>query len=230
MTGHIQRLHHGVSTLFACLEDALKHVCQDLETALGGRTAHPSQHGLKGAQGLSSPIDTPLAHQALRDGMPLRAACGIMTPRDTQTQGIAQLALQLCFPKARTTAVPAARIGQAQQACRLGIRRLPVFLPPTRARCNSKRGGIRRLANVDAPCMSLPIEEAIRRHTAKGVGQTIRHGDGVSVLTPGLSSVLEVAKTCLFLGIHPDVRITGSGQGLLLGLNRPARGLALRGR
>ena len=228
MTGHIQCLHHGVSNLFAFLEATLKHVCQDLETALGGRTANQSQHGLKGAQGLSSPIDTNLAKQAMLDGIPLRAACGIMTHRDTQTQGIAQLALQLFFPKARTTAVTAARIGQDQQACRLGIRRLPVFLPPTRDRVNSKLGGIRRLANVDDPFISLHIEDAIRRHTAKGVGQKIMHVDGFSFLTPGLSSVFEVANKFLFLGINTDVWITGSGKGLFLGLNIPELGISLR--
>src|SRR5215467_3018290 len=108
MTGHIPCLHHGVSNLFAFLEDTLKHVCQNLETALGGRTAHPSQHGLTGAQGLSSPMETHLAQQALRDGIPLRAACGIMTHRAPQTQGLAQLALPLFLPQARTTAVTAA--------------------------------------------------------------------------------------------------------------------------
>ena len=93
MTGHIQRLHHGVSNLFAFLEDALKHVCQDLETALGGRTANQSQHGLKGSQGLSSPIDTNLAKQAMLDGIPLRAARWVMANGDRQPKAIAQLHL-----------------------------------------------------------------------------------------------------------------------------------------
>ena len=118
MTGHVQ---HRVRDLFACLKDAFKQVCRDREPSLGGRAADQPQHRLPGAPRLASPIDTDLAKQAMLDGIPLRAARRIMTHRDAQTQGIAQVALYLGLPQVRTTAIAAARIRQDQQTRRRWI-------------------------------------------------------------------------------------------------------------
>ena len=167
MTSHVQRLPHRGRDLFACLEDAFKQVCRDLEPGLGGRAADQPQHSIPGSQGLSSPMDTDLAKQAMLDGIPLRAARRIMAHRDAQTQGIAQVALHLCLPQVWTTAIAATCIGQDQQARRLWIRRLPVFLPPASDRFHSKLRGIRRRTHVDRACVALHIKDAIGRPTAR---------------------------------------------------------------
>lgn len=171
---------------------------RDFQASLGGRPTDPTQHRLQGAQGLSGPIETDLAKHAMLNGIPLRTARWIVTHREAQAHHVAQLALQLFFPKTRTIPVTAARIRQDQQACGLRIGQVPVVLPPTRDRFHRELWGVRRQAKIDGAFVALHIKEPIGRYTAQGVGQKIMHVDGVGLLPPGLTGVFEVANELFF--------------------------------
>ena len=167
-----------------------------------------SQHRLAGPQGLAGPIETDLAKQAMLNGIPLRTAGGIVTHREAQPHPVAQLALQLVFPKPRPMAVTAASIRQDQQAGGVRIGRVPVVVPPAQDRCHRELGRVGRHAHVDGAFVALHIIDAIGGDPAKRIRQKIMHVDGLGFLPPGLAGVFEVPQQLFFLaGLTLDLHI-----------------------
>ena len=162
------------------------------------------------------------------NGIPLRTAGGIVTHREAQPHPVAQLALQLVFPKPRPMAVTAASIRQDQQAGGVRIGRVPVVVPPAQDRCHRELGRVGRHAHVDGAFVALHIIDAIGGDPAKRIRQKIMHVDGLGFLPPGLAGVFEVPQHLFFLGIDTDDGIARRHKVLFLGRNIPKLRVAIR--
>ena len=164
---------------------------------LGG-PADQSQHRLAGPQGLAGPIED-LAKQAMLNGIPLRTAGGIVTHREAQPHPVAQLALQLVFPKPRPMAVtadpPRSTGGWRARPGTRGRATSARSLPPRTRACRPTRPRRRRLR-----CAAHH-----RRHRGRP-GQADKKSCTLTVcfLPPGLAGVFEVPQHLFFLGIDTD--------------------------
>ena len=225
---HIQCLHHGVGDLLAGLIEAIEPLCSDLQARRGGRVTQIAEHGVEGAQGLAGPVETNLAEQAMLNRMPLRAASRVMTDGHHQPESVAELALELGFPQARTISVTAPRIGQDHELRGVRVGHTPALLPPLRNRRDGKLRCIGRRADIDRPRVAPRVIDAIRHSPAEGVSQAIMHVDLFRLLAPRLASILKVAKQCLLLGIDADDRPPSRCPGRFLRLNVLELGIAVR--
>jgi hypothetical protein len=204
MTGPVPRLQHRGRHLFTGLADACQHVCRDLEPGWGGDAAAHPQPRLPGAPGLASPLETARAQPARRDGVPLRTARRLLTSRDAQTQGSAQVARPLGLPQVwTTTGLPPA--AAPRRPCVASGDPAGPGSGPQRARPPPTRGS-RRRANVAGACVARPIPAALGRPMAAGVGPTSRPVDGVRLLPPAWAGVCPGAQVGRLLGIDPAER------------------------
>src|SRR6266576_760380 len=194
---HMLCLHHGVGDLLAGLIEAIEHLCSDVQARRGGRVTPIAEHGVEGAQGLAGPVETKLAAQSMRNRIPLRAASRVMTDGHHQPESVAELALELGFPPARTISVTAPRIGQEQEVRGVRVGHTPALLPPLRNRRDGKLRGIGRRAAIDRPLVAPRVIDALRYSPAEGVSQEIMPVDLFRRLAPRLASIREVANPCL---------------------------------
>ena len=151
---HLQCVHDGVGDPFAGFVYVLDQAGRDPQ-ACRGRGATPiAQPRLQGPQGLPRPMQTHVAAQPMRNRVPLRAACRIVTHGHAQPQPVAQVALEWFFPQPGTTPMTSPRIRQDQEWPGLGVSRAPDVLPPVRHRHDGKLWRIRRGANRDGTHMA----------------------------------------------------------------------------
>ena len=100
------------------------------------------------AQRDAGPVEADEAEEPMLDGVPLRAAAGIMAHRHGKPVGIAQLFLELGFSDAGAAAVRAAGIRQDEQA--LGFREpaLPFAGPPVADRLDCEAGRVEAVGDA----------------------------------------------------------------------------------
>jgi len=151
--------------------------------------------------------------------VPLGAAGWIMTDDTRQAIAVAQRLLQVLFPHTRTAALAASTLRQDEQLLRLWISRPSLIFPPTGQGSHSNFWCIGGRPHLNSPAIVRQIVDPVRNCFAHRFLRAIMHIHIVRLLSPGLTCILEVATSLLFLGIDTADRPVGALKALLLPLN-----------
>ena len=138
------------------------------------------------------------------DRVPFGSARGIVGDCDRQTEGIAELSLQLGLPTTGTAAIAAAAIGEDQKFASLVITREAFAFPPSGNGMSGEGGGVVRDADENGSAVRLWVIDAVGDGYPGGIGAKIVIVHAERRTIPFGSGVLEVADQFPFLGIHAD--------------------------
>ena len=86
MAFEVQAFHHGISDLQASGIHLVHQERFGFQTRFGDRAADERQHRLKGAQGVSRPIEADRPKHAMLNRVPLRGTRRVMTDGHFQTE------------------------------------------------------------------------------------------------------------------------------------------------
>ena len=167
----------------------------------GGRdgSGNVADNRRKGPQRHTSPVQADEAEEPVLNWVPLRAAGGIVTHRDLEPAGIAELFLQLGFPNSRAATVRAARIGQDEETLGLWKALLSFALPPVTDRLNGKAWGVKAIADAHIAAVGCDLVDAIRNGLTDCILRPVVHQDRLGSPAPRLARVLEVTDQFLFV-------------------------------
>lgn len=199
----LKRLHHGIGDLLASVVDALERGGRDLQ-ARGGRRITPiAEHRLHAPHRLTGPIEADRAAHARRNRVPLRAAGRIMTPRHAQAQAVAEPAVAWRFPQPGPIPSTVSSVAQDQEWRGLEVCHAPGLLPPLRHRRHRQRWRVPRGFPLHRAVVAPRVVDPIRDRTCERITREVMDIDRDSLLTPHLTSVLEVAhQRFLLSGLH----------------------------
>lgn len=216
MVVQIQGVHHRIGDAPIDLVGALVEDGGDLQAGRGRRAAQETPQRRPSAQGCPCPVQMNRAEPPLLDGIPLRAAGGIVTDRGRQAALIAQLLRKLLLPEARPTAVAALGVGHDHNLGRLPRRAHPFVVPPLPDRRTGELGRVRPSADDDAPPIASDIVDPLEHRAAVRLRQEVVDVHRLRFLTPAASRVFEVADQFLRLGVYADDRPSPRREALAL--------------
>src|SRR5581483_2853210 len=153
------------------------------------------------------------------DGIPLGAACGIVSDGHAQSVAIGEVLLQLLLPHARSASITPSTICQNEYLLGFRIGDTSLFLPPTSKGCNCKFRCIRGRTNIHGSTIAKNIIDAVRNRFSHSILRKIMGIDDFWPLCPGSSSVLKIPDQLLLLRIYTDDGAIGCFKSLFLSLD-----------
>jgi hypothetical protein len=160
-----------------------------------------------------------VTEQAMRNGVPLRAAGPIMSCPCAQVQAVPKPILELRCPQAGTTPMPALGVRRDQEVCDLRVRHAPKVLPPRRNCCDSKLSRGHRRSHTCHAVVALQVIDVIWHFwhfAAKRMILDIMDVGLDGMLISYLPGVLEVLHQFPLLSVHADDRTPRQGEHLSL--------------
>ena len=145
----VELLHLLIGHFLSFLKDAVEHRRLNRQAGLGGGAPDVVEHEVQTAQRLAGPIQTDLTKEPMLDGIPFRAAGGIMAHRHAQSIAIADLFLQVQLKTTSARAETLSGIGQDQQMRGLGEALPTLVFPPVGQSRDGKLRCIGGSAHVD---------------------------------------------------------------------------------
>src|SRR5215207_7372791 len=230
---HLMRLereggHLYIAHLDPCLVYRGDQMRLNLQSRRSSRVVDVVHRHLKRPQRTSRPGLADFTKQPMFHRVPFRGTRRIMTDRNRQTQTIGNLLLQLLFPDPRAGAVAPTAIRFDQQARGVWKALTQFGRAPMGNAVNRKCRCIGRLPNIHRPTVSTQIVDSVRHRPSECVVGKIMGIDNLSLLTPDLPTVLEVADQLLLFGIHTDHWLPAVEMNRALGSNVLELGIPLR--
>src|SRR5258708_7465981 len=133
------------------------------------------------------------------DGIPLGAACWIVSDGHGQAVAIGEVLLQLLFPHARSASITPSTICQNEDLLGVRIGDTSLFLPPASKGSNRKFRCIRGRTNINGPTIAKVIIDAVRNRFSHSILRKIMGIDCFWFLCPGSSSILKIPDQFLLL-------------------------------
>ena len=169
----------------------------------GGDVVEDEFEGLERAAG---PVAADFAEQAMFDGIPFRAPCGIVGHGDGEAVEVAEMVLQGVLPGAVAVAVAATAIGEDDELGGVGIARAAFGAPPGSEVVDGEEGGVAGDADADEAAVGERVVDAVRDGEAAGLGAEVVVVDRDRLLFPAEAGIAESADQLFFLGVDTEDR------------------------
>ena len=146
----------------------------DDQTGAGGCGCDVVADECEGLERAAGPVAADFAEQAMLDGIPFRASCGIVGEGHFELVEIAEMVLEGVLPGAVAVAVAAAAIGEDDELGGVGIAGAAFGGPPGSEVVDGEEGGVAGDADTD--------EAAVRESVVDAVGDGQAAGKGAEVV------------------------------------------------
>jgi len=176
----------------------------DSQAGFCGSRAYEVQDLLIAIEGLTGPVFGDFRKESMLNGIPLGSAGGIVSNGDVEAKGIGDLRLDFGFPRAATTAVAAAGVGENENWTGLRVLKGSFTLPPKSDRMSGKSGSVVRDADNDRAAVGKGLIDAVRDGNADRIGAEIVIMNRPSIEIPTSAVIFEVSNQFTLFGIHAD--------------------------
>lgn len=179
-------------------------VSRNFETSSGASVADEVEDLGITIKRFRGPIFGNLREQAVLDGIPFGSAGGVVGNSYCQAKAVAELALKLGFPGARTATVAATGVGKDEQLPAAMVATSTVALPPTGDRVGGKGCRVMRDPYIDRASVGEQVVDTVRDRDTNGIRTEIVIIDAHGRAIPLDTIVLEVADQFSLFGIDAD--------------------------
>jgi len=176
----------------------------DSQSTFRGSRADEVKDLLIAIEGFTGPVFGDFREESMLNRIPLGSAGGIVGDGDDEVEGIGELGLDFGFPRAATTAVAAASVGENEQLTGLSVLNGSFPLPPVSDSMSSESGSVVRNADDNGAAVGEGLVDAVRDGNTDGIGAEVVIMNGPGSVVPTSAMVFEVADQFALFGIDAN--------------------------